>query len=193
MALVPLPDAPAGLLNRYAIRSAAKKFGTVPDPLKAASHHAGVLMAVGAEETLVEKKWTRLPQSLRWLALMRTSQLIGCSWCVDFGYYDGVTNGMDPAKIRAVPHWRESDLFDDTEELVLEYTEAVNQIPVQIDEMLAERLTRRFAPAELVELAGFIALENQRSRFNAALGLTSQGFSDRCEIPAAKTRAVTSV
>jgi hypothetical protein len=27
-----------------------------------------------------------------------------------------------------------------------------------------------------------IAVENQRSRFNTALGLTSQGFSDRCEL-----------
>jgi hypothetical protein len=27
-------------------------------------------------------------------------------------------------------------------------------------------------------------VENVRSRFNSALGLTSQGFRDRCEIPA---------
>ena len=30
-----------------------------------------------------------------------------------------------------------------------------------------------------------VAIENTRSRFNAALGLTSQGFRDRCEIPTA--------
>ena len=29
-----------------------------------------------------------------------------------------------------------------------------------------------------------VAVENQRSRFNSALGLTSQGFKDRCELPA---------
>jgi hypothetical protein len=28
-----------------------------------------------------------------------------------------------------------------------------------------------------------VAVENTRSRFNSALGLTSQGFKDRCEIP----------
>jgi hypothetical protein len=27
-------------------------------------------------------------------------------------------------------------------------------------------------------------VENVRSRFNSALGLTSQGFKDRCDIPA---------
>jgi hypothetical protein len=30
-----------------------------------------------------------------------------------------------------------------------------------------------------------VAVENVRSRFNSSLGLTSQGFTDRCEIPAA--------
>jgi len=38
--------------------------------------------------------------------------------------------------------------------------------------------------AELVELTMMVAVENVRSRFNSALGLTSQGFKDRCEIPA---------
>jgi len=28
-----------------------------------------------------------------------------------------------------------------------------------------------------------VALENFRSRFNAGLGLRSQGFSDNCDIP----------
>ena len=28
-----------------------------------------------------------------------------------------------------------------------------------------------------------VAVENERSRFNSALGLTSQGFADRCELP----------
>jgi len=37
-----------------------------------------------------------------------------------------------------------------------------------------------------------IAVENQRSRFNSALGLTSQGFSDRCEVPAPTLRAAAS-
>jgi hypothetical protein len=27
-----------------------------------------------------------------------------------------------------------------------------------------------------------IAVENERSRFNSALGLTSQGFKDQCEL-----------
>ncbi|MBW8481347.1 hypothetical protein [Actinomadura parmotrematis] len=37
---------------------------------------------------------------------------------------------------------------------------------------------------QLVELMFLVAVENLRSRFNAAAGLAGQGFRDRCEIPA---------
>ena len=54
MALVPLPENPPGLLGRYAARFSRKQFdGLVVDPVKAGSHHPGVLMAHGAEETIV--------------------------------------------------------------------------------------------------------------------------------------------
>jgi len=185
MALVPLPTRPTGLLNRYATWYSRRRFdGTVVDPVKAGSHHSGVLMAHGAEEMVVAQRWNRLDPTLRWLAVMMTAQKIGCSWCTDFGYFDGVATGVAPEKIRAVQQWRTSDVFDDRERLVLEYAEAATDTPVVLGDMLVERLERTFRPDELVELAGWVALENQRSRFNAGLGLQSQGFSDRCEVPA---------
>jgi len=52
------------------------------------------------------------------------------------------------------------------------------------DEM-AERLGRELSEAELVELTAIVAVENLRSRMNAALGLTAQGSKDRCEHQAA--------
>ena len=42
------------------------------------------------------------------------------------------------------------------------------------------RVLRRYAWR--YSLAAWIALENYRSRFNAALGLRSEGFTDRCEL-----------
>jgi len=44
-------------------------------------------------------------------------------------------------------------------------------------------LRRSFSDAEIVELAAWVALENFRSRFNAGLGLRSQGFAEKCEVP----------
>jgi alkylhydroperoxidase family enzyme len=56
--------------------------------------------------------------------------------------------------------------------------------PSVTDEMVAD-LRPQLDDAELVELTMMVAVENVRSRFNSALGLTSQGFKERCEIPTA--------
>ena len=43
---------------------------------------------------------------------------------------------------------------------------------------LFERLRERFDEAQLVELTSVIALENYRGRFNWALGIQSEDFSE---------------
>jgi alkylhydroperoxidase family enzyme len=183
MAHVALIQKPKGLLQRYAWRYSRKVFGKVVEPTQALAIHPGALLASGALETVVAKKWKTLDPRLKWLALQATSMAIGCSWCIDYGYYEGMQGGITPAKVRDVGIWRDSDMYDELERLVLEYAEAVNSTPSAVDEDLADRLRGRFSDKEIVELTGWIALENYRSRFNAGLGLRSEGFSDRCEVP----------
>ena len=183
MAHVTLVQKPKGLLQRYAWRYSRKAFHKVPEPTRALAVHGGVLMASGALEMTVAKGWKTLDPHLKWLALQATSMAIGCSWCIDYGYYEGVQGGVPVAKVRDVGIWRDSDMYDERERLVLEYAEAVNQTPSAVSEDLAERLRRTFSEKEIVELAGWIALENYRSRFNAGLGLRSEGFAEQCEVP----------
>jgi alkylhydroperoxidase family enzyme len=183
MAHVTLVQQPKGLLQRYAWRYSRKMFGKVVEPVQASAHHSAVLLSSGALETVVAKRWTTLDPHLRWLALQATSMAIGCSWCVDFGYYEGAQAGVPIAKVRAVGRWRDSDVYDVRERLVLEYAEAVNSTPSMVTDDLANRLQRAFTEKERVELAGWVALENMRSRFNAGLGLRSEGFADTCEVP----------
>ena len=81
-------------------------------------------------------------------------------------------------KLRDVPHWRDSDAFTEVERLVLEYAEAMSATPPAVTDDLVADLRQHLDDDQLVELT-MIAVENQRSRFNSALGLTSQGFTDR--------------
>ena len=184
MAHVQLVDRPRKLLPRLALNYSRRKFGVVAEPAQAAAHHSGVLLGMAALETAVERGWRRLDPHLRWLVTQASAGAIGCSWCTDFGYYLGHQEGVDPAKVHDVPRWRDSAVYDERERLVLEFTEAATRTPADVDEELMARLRTHFADDELVELAAYVALENFRSRFNAALGLRSQGFSDRCEVPA---------
>jgi alkylhydroperoxidase family enzyme len=183
MAHVPLPERPKGAIPRLATGYTRRRFGQMVEPAAAASHHSGVLVAMGLLETSVQFGWKKLDPTLRWLAIQATSMQIGCSWCVDYGYYEGMHRGVDPAKVRAVGHWRTSDLFDGRERVVLEYAEVATGSPGVVSDELAARVHTHLSDAEFVELAAWVALENFRSRFNAGLGLRSQGFSDHCEIP----------
>ncbi len=192
MAHVPLLEDSRDLIPRLARRYTKRRFGRMVEPTAAASHHAGVLVAMGSLETAVQFGWKKLDPTLRWLAIQATSARIGCSWCVDYGYYEGMHDGIDPAKVRAVGEWRTSDLFDERERVVLEYAEVATGCPAEVSDDLAARIRVHLSDPEFVELAGWVALENFRSRFNAGLGLRSQGFSDSCDIPMRNPAAVRS-
>jgi alkylhydroperoxidase family enzyme len=171
----------------------AKKMlgGEFPDNGYVYFHNKPVLKAILSFEGKV-KKWNRLDPNLKSYAQLASAGVIGCSWCLDFGYFMAHNDGLDLAKVREVPRWRESDVFSPLERDVLEYTEAMTVTPPTVtDEMVAHLVDELGAPA-VVELTQMVALENMRSRFNSAAGLQSQGYSDVCELPLAKP-AVTSV
>lgn len=102
---------------------------------------------------------------------------------MDFGYY-AVRNGdLDRAKLEAIPKWRSSEVYSPFERKVLEYAEAMTSTPPVVTDEMVAGLRDELTDEQLVELTEMIAVENLRSRTNSALGLTSQGFKDHCEVP----------
>ena len=81
-----------------------------------------------------------------------------------------------------MPRWRESEVFTAQERRVLEYAEAMTATPPQVTDEMAEALRTDLGNDAFVELTTIVAVENERSRMNSALGLTSQGFKDHCEL-----------
>ena len=182
MARIPL-DPPRTPLYRLAEWYARRTYGAVPDPLPAMAHNMRVLVTDLRFETSLAR-WKRLDPTLKALAVMAAAVSIGCSWCVDFGYWVSTNDGVDPVKLRDVPRWRDSDVYTDLEWQVMAYAEASTATPTEVTDEMVAGLRRHLDDAQLVELTMMIAVENVRSRFNSALGLSSQGFTDRCEIPA---------
>jgi alkylhydroperoxidase family enzyme len=157
------------------------RFGRVADPVRAIGHSPGVMVGLGLLE-MAAARWHRVDPKLTHLALMASAARIGCSWCVDFGYWEAEHLGLPAEKIRAVSHWRGSDAFSELERLVLDYAEAMTETPPTVTDELVARLQRHLDDAQLVELTTTISLENLRSRTNTALGLKSEGFSDACAV-----------
>ena len=155
-------------------------YGKVLDPGLVALHNRRVLSTMLKTERSAAR-WNTLPADLASLAVMASSAVIGCSWCIDFGYWEAHSRGVSPDLLRAVPGWRENNVFDEHQRQVLGYAEAMSVTPPEVTDEMVDELRTWLTDAQLVELTALIALENQRSRTNAAMGLTSQGFKEFCE------------
>ncbi len=176
-------DPPRTPLYRLAEWYSRRTYGVVADPLAAMGHNPRVLVTDARFETSLAR-WKRLDPTLKALAEMASAASIGCSWCMDFGHWLSTRRGVDPEKLRNVPRWRDSDVYSDLERQVLAFSEAMTATPPAVTDEMVAGLRRHLDDAALVELTMMVAVENSRSRFNSALGLTSQGFTDRCRLPA---------
>lgn len=173
---------PRTLTNRVMAAYSRWRYGAVLDPLVAVGHHGKVTRTYALTELGVGG-WKALDPGLKSLAVMAASVSIGCTWCVDFGYWEAQHGHMDPAKLHDVPAWRASERFSDLERDVLAFAEAETATPPSVDDDLAARLVDALGAEAFTELVAIVAVENLRSRINSAMGLSSQGFSDRCAVP----------
>ena len=179
---------PRTLSYRLAAWFSRRRYGAVLDPVTALAHNVRVGRSYSLFELRVQR-WKRLDSGLKDLAVVAVAASIGCSWCTDFGYWKSTTRHEVMAeKIRAILEWQGSEVFTELERLVMLYAEAMTMTPPLVTDDLVVQLRRHLDEAELVELTAIIAVENLRSRMNAALGLTSQRSEDRWE-PAGLKRA----
>ena len=181
MARIPgVPTRKAGLLGRLAYRMARRRFGAVPEPATLLRRHRRIFWAWSLWELRNEKAMRKLPASLRELAVYRVATQVGCSWCVDFGTMLQRHHGLDVGRLREIDGYRHSPRFTDTERRALAYADAMTALPTAVtDEMVAE-LDAELGHDGLIELTYAIAVENQRARFNNALGITDRCFGPTC-------------
>lgn len=174
-------------------RFCRKLLGGVPEPAEVMWHNRRVLSSVMGFGGKVQK-WDQLDPNLQSYASMAVASLVGCSWCLDFGYFHAHNTGLDETKASEVPRWRESTVFTPLERDVMEYAEAMSQTPMTVTDELAARLLDELGAAAMVELTALVAFSNMSTRSNTAMGIESQGFSTACEVPLAQpsTRYATS-
>ncbi|MBT3346868.1 MAG: carboxymuconolactone decarboxylase family protein [Thiotrichales bacterium] len=137
---------------------------------------ASVAILYGA----LDRKSSPLNPVLRSLVTVRVSQINWCHFCVDINSATLAKRSGSLEKVEKLAEWKESDLFDEKERVVLEYTEAVTYSDQQVTDELMKRLKIFFDDDGVVELTGLIAFQNLSSKFNSALDVPAQGF---CQLP----------
>lgn len=175
---IPTADV-TGIYGALVKAGARRMLGKVPDSVGVMWHHRRVmldLMSIGRKS----EKWDALDPSLASFATMAAAAAIGCSFCLDLHYFMAHNHGLDEAKAREVPRWRESDVFTPVERRVMEYAEAMCETPVAVTDELSDALLADLGPAALLELSARVGLMNATARSNIALGIRSEHFSDTC-------------
>jgi alkylhydroperoxidase family enzyme len=170
-----------GIKGALMKRMATKMMGQVPTPLGVYWHNPKVLKASFAIGNKV-KKWDTCEENLKSFAHMAVASLVGCTWCLDFNYFQAHNENLDLEKAREVPRWRESDVFTPLERDVMAYAEAMSQTPPTVTDELAARLLEQLGAAALVELTAVISFANFTTRGNVALGIESDGFAEACDL-----------
>ncbi|MGB5444040.1 MAG: carboxymuconolactone decarboxylase family protein, partial [Psychromonas sp.] len=126
---------------------------------------ASVALLYGA----LDRKSSPLDPVLRSLVTVRVSQINWCHFCVDINSATLAKRAGSLEKVDKLDQWQESDIFDEKERVVLEYTEAVTYSDRQVSDQLMTRLAAFFDEDGIVELTGLIAFQNLSSKFNSAL------------------------
>ncbi len=166
-------------------RISRRMLGEVPDGAAVMWQNRPVLMALMGLGRKVEK-WDRLDANLKSFAHMAVAAQVGCSFCLDYGYFHAHNAGLDEAKASEVPRWRESTVFTPLERDVMEYAEAMTETPPRVTDALSARLLEQLGAPALVELTAVVGFANLSARGNTAMGIESQEFSKVCARPLAQ-------
>ena len=173
-------------------RLAKRTLGRVPTSLGVYWHNQRVLLTMAGLGRKVQR-WNACDEQLKSFAHMAVAAQVGCSWCLDFNYFEAHNKNLDMDKAREVPRWRESNVFTALEREVLAYAEAMTVTEPMVTEEMVASLRAQLGEPAIVELTAVIAFANFTTRPNVALGIESDGFAAACGLkPLAPSTAVRS-
>ncbi len=173
-------------------RFATKTLGQVPTSLGVYWHNQKVLVGMTGVGSKLQK-WDACDEQLKSFAHMAVASQVGCTWCLDFNYFEAHNKNLDMEKAREIPRWRHSDKFSPLEREVLAYAEAMTVTEPTVTDEMVESLRRQLGDAAVIELTAVIAFANLTTRSNVALGIESDGFAAACGLkPLAEPVAVAS-
>ncbi len=154
----------------------APQTGSGMEPMEIWAYQPKMMIGMGKFNQAV-RKGKSVDERLKNLVELKGAQMIGCEFCVDLGSQICRNSGLSDEELLALPRYRQSDLFTDSEKLALDYTVAVMRTPVEVTDELFARMKEHFSDKQLVEITAHLTVVNL-DRFNAAFAIGSAGFSE---------------
>jgi uncharacterized peroxidase-related enzyme len=125
---------------------------------------AGLASAVWDKESEVNLGFKRL------VAYM-ASRTHGCMYSAAHAAEASHRVGLDPAKLDAVMDYKTSPLFTEAERVALDFAVAAASQPNGVTEELTARMQKHWTDAQIVEIAGAVALNGFLNRWNDSMAV----------------------
>jgi AhpD family alkylhydroperoxidase len=110
-----------------------------------------------------------IEESIISLVEIRTSQLNGCSFCLDMHVKQAKIHGERELRLYHIATWRESQLFEPRERAALAWAEILTKLPDGgVPDDLYERVRRQLSEKELSDLTFAIMAINAWNRAGVA-------------------------
>jgi len=109
-----------------------------------------------------------VPAATLELVHLRTSQINGCAWCVDFGIEK---TKESPRRLAAVAVWRDAPFFTDAERAALDLAECVTRLsdrPDPVPDSVWNEAARHYDEPSLAALVLYISVTNLYNRLNVS-------------------------
>lgn len=157
-----------------------KKYGQVLIPGMLWGRVPWLFMAVACVYGVLDRRKSPVSPVLRSLITVRVSQINWCRFCVDINSATLAKRSGSMAKVDALENWRDADIYDEKERVVLDYCESMTDSNKHVTDKQISELKKFFDEDGITELTGLIAFQNLSSKFNSALDVEPQGF---CKVP----------
>jgi AhpD family alkylhydroperoxidase len=102
------------------------------------------------------------------LIKIRSSQINGCAFCVQFHILQAESLGVSADKINLVVVWREAPQFSARERAALAWTEALTMVSSGVSDEVYAEASAQFSEKELTYLSAAIGAINAWNRLGAA-------------------------
>jgi uncharacterized peroxidase-related enzyme len=158
-------DSTAEIYDRY-----MRTRGNVPNMFRTLAHRPQILQTAIAHMEAILTTGT-LPTRLKELAIVRTSQLNGCDYCLASHTQICLRLGWTQEQIDGIADFVGSDLFTPAEKAALRLAEQMTNNSAGVTDSEFASLREFYEEGELVELMAAIGLFNYFNRFNNVLQL----------------------
>jgi uncharacterized peroxidase-related enzyme len=146
--------------------------GYVPNSVLIMQHRPKLVKALAQMASAVwDKETSEVNLGFKRLVAYMASRTHGCNYSMAHAAEAAHRVGMENAKLEAVVDYRTSPLFTEAERAALDFAVAAASQPNRVDDALMAHLKQYWSDAQIVEIAGAVALNGFLNRWNDTMAV----------------------